>query len=245
MIHKLIVQISLVVLGLNILSAQQDRVIRLSYTLGEATYFLSFENGGGGELVTQKTSLPDDNETFFLKSVGADSSGNGLFLISSLTGYFMRTDGDKQLIADQKEVCVTCFFHIAGDTSLTIRDSDGWMLQFSKAEAAFVMTEVSPINGKTPEDLQAAGLSLNGADIPGGIEGIGLFRTFPGFDELKGQFPKLLKGFEPPKPEFPFQLIKPQFPTQPDQQLIKPSDLQIDPIELKENKLKKNNWKHN
>lgn len=245
MIHKLIVQISLVVLGLNILSAQQDRVIRLSYTLEEASYFLSFENSGGGELVTKKTLIPGDDETFFLKSVGADSSGNGLFLISSLTGYFMRTDEDKQLIADQKEVCMTCFFHIAGDTSLTIRDSDGWMLRFSKAEAAFVMVEGISLAEKSEAEIQAQGLGLSGTDVPGGIEGIDKFRTVPDFESLQGQFPDILRDFRPIKPENPLLPTLPDSPNQIDSQPIKPSDFQIKPIDRKEYKIKKKNLRHN
>jgi hypothetical protein len=178
--------------------AQKDRVIHISHQIGESTYYLSFEDGGGGELVTKKMSNPGPDESFFLQSFGPHKLGGELYLITSLEGFVMRMDEDQQLIADQKEACIGCFFRITGKETLTIYAAQDWMLNFSVVEEAFVMQGTGAEVGKTDEEKLKQGLSLQGYDIPGGLEGVDVFRTLPGLDEFIIQFPDLWKEIKLP-----------------------------------------------
>lgn len=207
MIRTLFVCISLVIMSLSFLSAQEDRVMHFSYLVGEDTYFLSFANGGGEDLLTKKMIKPGPNETFFLISVGEDSLKRGLYLITSLEGFLLQTDDEKQLTADEKEIEAACFFRIQGDSLMTIFDWEGWVLQFSMAEKAFAMAEEQIIAGKNFEELLAAGLKIEGQDVPGGIEGIDVIKTSPNFELLK-ESPIFLKNVDPKTLQLRLELLK-------------------------------------
>lgn len=207
MIRILLAALFLFLTAIAHIHAQQDRVIHFSYTLGEDSYYLSFEEGGGGDVVTRKMEKPGLDETFFLKYMGMDSLKRSLYLIASREGYLMRTDEDKQLVATGKEIKSNCFFRAIGNSEMTLFDGEGRVMQFSTAEKRFLMVEEIVMAGTSLEELQKAGLKIQSPDVPGGIEGGGMIKTFQEMD-WSGEQQILLQDMDTKKLNIQLEKLK-------------------------------------